>query len=309
MFALILINNHQSNKFKKSLNIIFYLILFLTFLIFLRFSILSPFYYKTNIYLTIYAEPSHFVMSILPFIFYFFISQKSHYNRTFIFLFFLLISLSVKSAMLLVSILFFGLFNLSRKSILLILIFLVVSIIFLFLIGSSFDFSYFIDRFSLDANLLSSKPNISVLVYLANYHESYLNLIKTFFLGIGFQQFGFVGETSYFREIIYDHSGYFAYTSNKDASFLMGKILSEFGIIGLFFLFFYYKNSLLSFILIQQKNKIKKYYELKLFFSSCILTYLVELFIRGAGYFTVGTFLFFTGIFGLNLLYKYEKNY
>ena len=309
IFSLILINNYQSNKFEKSLTIIFYFILFLSFLIFLRFSALSPLYYKTNIYLTIYAEPSHFVMSILPFILYFLISQKSDNNKAFIFLFFLIISLLAKSAMLLVSILFFGLLSLSRKSILLILILIITSILYLFLFEVSIDINYFIDRFSLDSKILSSKPNMSVLVYLANYHETYLNFINTFFLGIGFQQFGFVGETSYFRELIYDSSGYFAYSHNKDASFLIGKILSEFGILGLFFLFFYYRCSLISFILIKQKNKIKKYYELKVFFSSCILAYLIELIIRGAGYFTLGTLLFFTGIFGLNLLYNYEKNY
>ena len=104
--------------------------------------------------------------------------------------------------MLLVSILFFGLLSLSRKSILLILILIITSILYLFLFEVSIDINYFIDRFSLDSKILSSKPNMSVLVYLANYHETYLNFINTFFLGIGFQQFGFVGETSYFRELI-----------------------------------------------------------------------------------------------------------
>jgi len=313
LFAVILINENRKNKLKKLFKIIFYLIILLTFLNFLRFSEISPFYYKTNIYLTIYAEPSHFIMSILPFIFYFLISEKNTSNKLYFLLFFFIIAILVKSAMLMVA-LIFCLFLIFSLKLLLLSLFI---ILFIFLIVFSLGFIdqlnflidtvYFKERFFLKTQINESKPNMSVLVFLANYHEIYLNLMKTFFFGIGFQQLGYTGEMSFFREIIFNSSGYFEYTSNKDASFLAGKIVSEFGIMGILFLFFYFLVFIKNFLIINKK-KLKKNHDIQLFFSSCILSFLIELFIRGAGYFTVSTFLFITSIFGQALLFKNEKN-
>lgn len=310
LFAFYLIKSHEKKYFDKALKIVFYILLFLIFLGLLRYSTISPFYYQTDIYLTIFAEPSHLTIAILPLIFYFILSSNNARSRFKLLILFFIISLLIKSATLLIGILLCFLLNLSIRG----FIFILTSLVIVYLISNLLglyeylktvpDFKYFYDRILLNA-YSGGKPNMSVLVYLANYHELYLNLIKSFFFGIGFQQYGFTGATSFYREIIFYYSGSFEYIHNKDSSFLLGKFISEFGIFGIFCTLYYFK---LFYINARNlRNKFSKYNNLNIFFSSCIISFLLELLVRGAGYFTVSIFLLFASLFGQKLLMYYDK--
>ena len=104
VFSSLLIKIYELNFFDIIFKIIFYIILLLSFLGILRYSSFSPFYYDTNIYLTVFAEPSHLVISILPFITYFILSAKNLKSKIKLIFLFLVISLFLKSATLMVAI-------------------------------------------------------------------------------------------------------------------------------------------------------------------------------------------------------------
>lgn len=308
IFTSILIKIYRLNFFDKILKVIFYIVMFLCFLGIVRYSSYSPFYYDTNIYLTIFSEPSHLVISVFPFITYFILSSKNLKSKIKLVLIFLSISVLLKSATLMISIFLCFFLFFSSKQLLNLLFWILLIYFFNYISGLDnflkplIDFQYFYERFSL--NPFGEKANLSVLVFYAGYHEIYLNLKNTLFLGIGFQQFGFLGEQSFIKDLIYAYSGTFEYSANKDSSFLSGKYISEFGLFGIVSIIFYFK--LLFKNIINIKNA-KTNNSLSLFFSACIISFFIELFIRGAGYFTVSSFLFIVSIIGQKLLTRYDK--
>lgn len=311
IFATFLIKIYKNNFFDSLLKIIFYIILFLCFLGILRYSTFSPFYYDTNIYLTIFAEPSHLVITILPFISYFIMSSKNLKSKIKLIFLFLTISILLKSATLMIAMIIFSLLFFSLKQLLHLLLFLIFVALIIYIlelneiIAPLIGIEYFLERFSLNSFGEGGKVNLSVLVFLAGYHEVYLNLKDTFFLGIGFQQFGFLGQQSFIRDLIYVFSGTFEYSANRDSSFLFGKYISEFGVFGIISILYYLKYFIRS--LVYVKKNVPKKNNLNLFFSACIISFSIELFLRGAGYFTVSTFLFLVSIFGQILLKYYDK--
>jgi hypothetical protein len=108
---------------------------------------------------------------------------------------------------------------------------------------------------------------------------------KAYGFGIGFQQLGIHGTEVQAAEAIYAVSGLILNTT--DGGFTFAKLVSEMGLLGLFLLFWYSWIALRAFKLlrgyIQNKIEIKS----SLIFSCCIiLSYSIELLIRGAGYFT-----------------------
>ena len=302
---LLKLERHQAleNIFKT----FYFFLILLSILTFIRFSSLSPFYLRTNIYYTIFSEPSHFATSMLPFIAFYSVSIIDKFKKIVHIIFYIILALLIKNLSLLVGMVLIIFIAFKFKKIIKFLVFLFITLAILYLISFIVNpqndlfnlnkLSYFTDRILLKTNLdTSSKVNMSVLVFMAGYHEILLNLIHSNFFGIGFQQFGITGEQSYIREIIYNNSGRFEYKHDKDASFLMGKIISEFGIFGLFFLMFYLKIFIKN--LIHIKHAIFKRDEILYLFSSCcIVSFSIELFFRGSGYFTTGSYLFLVSLF------------
>jgi hypothetical protein len=309
IFSSLLVKIYKANFFDNIFKAMFYIVLFLAFLGVLRYSTYSPVYNNDYILLTVFAEPSHLVMTLLPFFYYFILNAKNLKSKLQLIFLFVAISVLIKSATLMIAILLFLLIFFSYRQLFnLLLILTLIYFIFDFTglkenLQPFIDFEYFYQRFSL--NPYGDKVNISVLVFLAGYHEIYLNLKNTFFLGIGFQQYGFVGEQSFLRDLIYVYSGTFEYSANKDSSFLFGKYISEFGIFGIVTILYYFKYFLKNLIYI--KKNVSKNNDLNLFFSACAISFFVELFVRGAGYFTVSSFLFMASIFGQRILTYYDK--
>lgn len=310
VFSSLLIKIYELNFFDIIFKIIFYIILLLSFLGILRYSSFSPFYYNTNIYLTIFSEPSHLAISILPFIAYFILSAKNFRTKIKLIFLFLVISLLLKSATLLVAIFLFLFLFFSLRQLFNLLLFLILICFIVYIAGldkfleTLIDFKYFHERLTLNMNP-DDKVNLSVLIFLAGYHEIYLNLKNTLYTGIGFQQLGFLGEQSFIKELIFLNSGTFEYSRNKDASFLFGKYISEFGLFGIITILFYFKYFINN--LIDIKKEVSKDNNLNLFFSACVISFPIELFLRGAGYFTTSSFLLLVSIFGQKLLKYNDK--
>jgi hypothetical protein len=132
-------------------------------------------------------------------------------------------------------------------------------------------------------------------------------LVTTKGLGIGFQMLG-MSDTieSSFTETIRE----FAVKDYNlfDGGLLAAKVISEFGIIGVFFIL-YYIYFIFKFIIYSNKswhkiknnnnstyiNKLKK----RLLFLGILFGFLVEVFLRGYGYFSPGVFLVLVAIFYL----------
>jgi hypothetical protein len=95
--------------------------------------------------------------------------------------------------------------------------------------------------------------------------------------------------------------------NREDGGFLAAKILAEFGILGAIFILYYLKISLEAFgflkkqiLIINNRQNLKHQ-----LVAVIIFAFSVELFVRGAGYFSSGVFLF---IFALFYYKKYMRS-
>lgn len=149
--------------------------------------------------------------------------------------------------------------------------------------------------------------NLTTLVYLQGWDMAYLNLVSTNGLGIGFQMLGMSDI------ILSDFTETISTITDKphnleDGGFLASKIISEFGIIGVLIIisyiyylikFIFYSNRLWNEI--QLSNDINYIQRLKkqLLLRGILFGFLVEVFLRGYGYFSPGVFLALVIVFYL----------
>ncbi|NOR54697.1 MAG: hypothetical protein GQ531_00665 [Sulfurovum sp.] len=162
------------------------------------------------------------------------------------------------------------------------------------------------EYFSSRLNFEDTK-NLTTLVFLQGWDMAYLNLVETHGLGLGFQMLG--SSATYFSSLtdeivnIADNELNFS-----DGGLLAAKVIAEFGVIGIivivsyvYFLlkFIFYGNQIwLKIHLSHDQNYIQELKK-KLFLSGILFGFLVEVFLRGYGYFSPGVFLALVAIFYL----------
>lgn len=154
-------------------------------------------------------------------------------------------------------------------------------------IGSaSLDLSYYTER--LDFNWATS-TNLSSLVYVQGWQMLGESLHKSLGWGIGFQQLGIV-YTNVLATIRINVL--LGRDSNlQDGGFILSKIGSELGILGLLLVMVYLYIAVRSFLKLRAMAKLKiEISDAELFARTCVIGYFVELAVRGTNYFT-GTFL------------------
>lgn len=155
---------------------------------------------------------------------------------------------------------------------------------------------YFISRidfFSLD--------HLSALVWLQGWELACVNFVETYGVGLGLNSLGLPGTV--FSTITERINELYGFNSNiYDGGFLASKIIAEFGLIGLFVILAY-MYWVCAFVL-----RIKKMYKemrcldivgapklcivkKEILFSTVLLSFSVELFLRGYGYFSPGLVL------------------
>lgn len=240
-----------------------------------------------------FAEPSHYVITLGPILFAsgFFFSLKSRAALIFFTLSFAILSPSV--TMVLFSLLMI-VFFFKWSWIKVILIFPFILMLFYFLLLSE-QGSYFIDRLSFS----DSSTNLTALVYMQGWSDMVFALQESNWLGIGFQNLGILSP-SYYGELIYSLAG--EYKNRNDGGFLASKIISEFGILGILFICFYFLTvikSSLFLIKIIKRDSVNCYSSVYVFSNAVIVAFFIELFARGSGYFTPGFFLVLVSFFVL----------
>ncbi|ASJ39824.1 hypothetical protein [Vibrio vulnificus] len=127
-----------------------------------------------------------------------------------------------------------------------------------------------------------SNPNLSNLVYLQGWESVYMALAETNFIGLGFQNNG-MQQSGPMTNIIF--SIYSGVLNRFDGGFLASKIISEFGIFGILFVFIF----LLSVVLIWWRCFYKNFLfdsQLNVLFYSLSFSLLIEMIFRGYGYFS-----------------------
>ncbi len=282
----------------KIMEIVFWILAIIGFLsiILIRLKI-AKYFSSDPKFMIFFSEPSHYVLTFLPFLFY---NIYVHKNK-FLYLFIsFLIALSVRNATLIVGtfLIIFTFYSFKKT----IAIMFILILFFLFLDSiENFKLShYFFSRIMLNSN------NISVLVFLSGWNRAFLSLLESYGWGLGFQQFGFVGHVGYYQHLLSAISPALSKLNLYDGGTIGSKFIAEFGIFGIIMLIIYLK------IWIGYLLKLRRYNinsNIELFFISFYFMYIIDIFIRGMNYFDFPTFMLLSSIYFL--LYKnfnYKKS-
>jgi hypothetical protein len=278
----------NDDRFKKTIKIILAVFILNSFVPFFGIRL-----FEANNPVGIFLEPSHYVLSIAPLLFYFTASKSKGYIL--ILLYFLIWALFVESlVMLLVLSSCFGLILVKRSKNFLLLIPIII-----LLIIPNVESDYYADRLDLSKD----SDNISVLFLLRGWEDAKQSLNETSGLGVGFQQLGFYkfSKTNFVAGIL--EAMDLGRLAKRDGGSVAPKIISEFGFFGMFFLllfFLYYVR--VFYYLLYRSYKISS--DTQMFLICCVLSYIFEITIRGLGYFSLGTFLFLGALFNLEFSKK-----
>ena len=177
--------------------------------------------------------------------------------------------------------------------------FFIICALFIILLFSfiGIDFDYYFDRFIYS----SDNYNMSLLVYLSGWERALISIQNTLLFGVGFQQFGF----DYLSGFFYDRLSIIGVNNLNiyDGASVGSKLVGEFGIFGIFFIMIYIFYFIKIFFELLRKN-LNSIDSLNIFYKVSFLVFSFCIFIRGTGYFSELTLLFFTSI-----IYMLDKSY
>lgn len=215
-----------------------------------------------------FKEPSHFALIFIPFILYSTL-KANVLNKYLILIFSFYIGFKVENLTLVMGCILVAFSTLSWRA-------LFFGLIIFFIALTQIELSYFHDRFIINKDYSN---NLSLLVYMQGWEIIYDSLVKSFGWGIGFQQLGLQDNLTDTGSIIYSLTG--STINVLDGGFTLSKILSEFGYLGIILMFFYVIFFKKSYSIIKNSKLSSPY----IFSGSIILSYSIELFVRGVGYF------------------------
>ena len=230
-----------------------------------------------------FNEPSHYALFALPFIFYKFFTIVGQMYRILFIAFWILIAILLQNLTLLTGLLLGLLIMFFKNKFIYIVLFIPILLPILI---NYIPSEYFASRlkFDLDNN------NLSVLVFIQGWQLAYESFIETYGLGIGIQQLGFYPLDVEAKYIINKLLG--QDVNLTDAGLTAPKLISEFGIFGVILIVCYIKYFLIISRVIKKENN-----RVRIFFYCIYLSFSIDLFIRGIGYFNPPFFLFLTSIF------------
>ncbi|GGK24105.1 hypothetical protein GCM10007987_04970 [Aliivibrio fischeri] len=251
--------------------------------LFFKLDVLGYSAYSKSIF-TFY-EPSHYALVLVAFLMpsFYIVSYKEKLLYFFILLCFGLVFPSV----IILIVAFLSAFSILNKRIFLLSVIGAV-LGFLMITPQTEQLLYFYERLNFSENT----SNLTALVYMQGWYDAYYSFIETTGIGLGFQMAGENTET-WINYRIYDLSG--GYMNRNDGSFTASKLISEFGVLGVFFVLSYLIVFIKSIRAI--KNGIRnKNIDFSMISNFFIISYVIEMFFRSAGYFTIGTLMLFVGI-------------
>lgn len=165
--------------------------------------------------------------------------------------------------------------------------------------GGSFVLSneYFSSRLDLSADNQSA----TTLVYLQGVQDAINSLSSTNGLGLGFQMLGTQPPSEYAYSIAKVMADVNGELNRQDGGFLAAKVVAELGVLGLVLLALFIISSTKSLLRVRLiKFKSMNSQNTKdLIFNCIIITFCIEMFVRGYGYFSSGFFLFLIAVFYL----------
>jgi hypothetical protein len=243
---------------------------------------LSPFSHgKIGKHVFLFSEPSHFALSFLPFLLYEVVTTSPKMKLPLLLLSYA-ITLRLENLTLVVGITLVAALAFPLRRFL-----LFATITLLLLLFADLNLDYYSSRvlISIDSG------NMSALVLLSGWERAYLNFKDTFCLGVGFQQFGIIGNRGEAMEFIVRKMG--TDMNLLDGGTIGSKFVGEFGLCGVMMLLAY---------LICFAKSARWLHEVsmsevaprdckRIFFLSCFVMYCIDLFIRGTGYFSPSGFL------------------
>lgn len=232
-----------------------------------------------------FSEPSAFALIFLPF-FSFALFYARGTTTIIIFIVSFSIALAVQNLTLLVG-LVFCVIALKKVRI---LPFAVAFCLMLFVwtfYQFTYDYTYFSSRLS-----FANSTNFSVLVYLSGLERAFLNFTESLGLGTGFQQMGYNGVVGESQKVLESLGA--GHLNLYDGSFIASKFISEFGLIGLIFCILFTFKFIKSFISFNSKKSYSAQHVLAYCF---LLSFIIPLFIRGAGYLNPYVFMMLSSMF------------
>lgn len=152
----------------------------------------------------------------------------------------------------------------------------------------------------------SESDNLTTLVFLQGWELAYLNFMQNYGFGLGFQMLGSPETaTGVYTDLIDKFVAGGGQLNIEDGGFFMAKIIAEFGIVGVIIVIFY------LYWIIKIIIKTSRYYsdtnesytdKKQFLMYGFIFSFLVEMFLRGYGYFSPGLFMLFASIFYKNII-------
>lgn len=228
-----------------------------------------------------FSEPSHFALVLTPLLIFTCTSVQSTKIRIF------LISATFAEAMLLqnltlaVSCAAVAMLCLRKKYLL-----TTITVAVIALAVSTVKLDYYWSRLDLS----SSSSNISALVYVQGWQLIGAAWNSTYGLGRGFQQMGSFGDNLTTAKAIYSLTG--MHLNLLGGGFVLSKLLSELGIFGMFLAIGYLVVAFRAARLLRRVATGRCGADpLYVFVASAVAGFSVELFLRGAGYFTPTAFI------------------
>lgn len=229
-----------------------------------------------------FTEPSHFALVFMPFLLYRCVTARASHKVLWL-AGALAMAVVVQNLTLLVGSLLVGVVSLRLRSLLL---WGVVGLA----LASTLDLSYFQSR--VDVSDDTAQQNLSLLVYFQGWQLMGEALTSTHGWGLGFQQLGVGTSDVDASETIYQITG--EYLNLFDGGFVLSKLVSELGTLGLGLVAFYLARTFRAVRDLRGPRALAA-----VTFANCVLVgYLTELLVRGVGYFT-GTFIMLVAAFWL----------
>ena len=230
-----------------------------------------------------YTEPSHFALAILPYMMFCCVSLGGR-ARVAMLLGGLAMGLALESLTLIAGWLLITSICLRSSAIPLLLALLA-------LLATQLDLIYYLDRLDFSGD----SPNLSTLVYLQGWQLITESLTLSTGWGLGFQQLGVQGSDSVAAGLIFEILG--DNSNLLDGGFAFAKLTSEFGVLILPLMLWYFPLAWRAARGLRHRSQGASQEAPAITLAQCVVvSFVVELFVRGSGYFSGSTLLLVAAI-------------
>jgi hypothetical protein len=225
-----------------------------------------------------FSEPSYFALAFVPLLMYRCVTSAGA-RRVLMLLIGLAAAVLLQNLTLLLGCLLTAFISFRPMAVILLTVPLAVT-------AMQLDLSYYLARL----NLSSETQNLSSLVYVQGWQLIAESLSRSGGWGLGFQQLGVQGTNVWAAGIIYDLTS--GYSNLLDGGFTFAKLVSEFGVIGLVLTLLYLLTAQRAIRALRFTARHRGSPNAALTLSRCIIaSFVLELFVRGSGYFAGTTML------------------